>query len=103
MNRIELSGVLKSRGPLRSTPAGVPAIEFIIGHLSEQEEAGMKRRVECEINCVSLGATAGLVNVALLGSGLALSGFLAARSLKNRTLILHVNNIEFQEGIENGF
>lgn len=88
---------------MRSTPAGVPVIEFIAGHLSEQDEAGIKRRVECEINCVAMGATAGLVDAAPLGSGLAMSGFLAARSLKNRTLVLHVKNIEFQEGNENGF
>jgi primosomal replication protein N len=103
MNRIEFSGTLRSRGPLRSTPAGTPVIEFSVEHVSEQDEAGMKRRVECEINCVSMGTTAGLMNAAPLGSGLTLGGFLAARSLKNRTLVLHVNHIEFQEGNENGF
>jgi primosomal replication protein N len=103
MNRTAFSGALRSKGPLRSTPAGVPVVEFVVGHESEQDEAGAKRRVECEINCVAIGATAGLVNAAPLGGGLAMSGFLAARSLKNRTLVLHVQNIEFQEGIENGF
>jgi primosomal replication protein N len=103
MNRIKLAGTLRSRGPLRSTPAGVAVIEFIAGHVSEQDEAGIKRRVECEIDCVAMEATAGLVNAVPLGSGLMMSGFLAARSLKNRTLVLHVKNIEFQEGNEYGF
>jgi hypothetical protein len=30
------------------------------------------------------------------------TGFLAARSAKSRTTVLHVKEIEFQEGNENG-
>jgi primosomal replication protein N len=103
VNRIEFSGELRAKGPLRSTPAGVPVVEFVIGHTSEQEEAGMPRRVECEMNCVAMGSGAGLLGAATLGARLAVTGFLAARSLKNRTPVLHVNSIEFQEGNENGF
>ena len=97
-----MAGELRAKGPLRSTPAGVPVVEFVVGHVSGQEEAGMLRRVECEMNCVSMGAVAGLVGAAALGTGLTVVGFLAAKSLKNRTPVLHVKSIEFQEGIENG-
>jgi primosomal replication protein N len=103
VNRIELAGELRAKGPLRSTPAGVPIVEFIIGHASEQEEAGMPRRIECEMNCVAMGTGAGLLGAAMLGTRLAITGFLAAKSLKNRTPVLHVKSIEFQEGNENGF
>ncbi|MBI4995431.1 MAG: primosomal replication protein N [Rhodocyclales bacterium] len=102
VNRIELSGDLRAKGPLRSTPAGVPVVEFVVGHVSEQEEAGMLRRVECEMNCVSMGAVAGLIGAAAPGARLAVVGFVTARSLKNRKPVLHVKSIEFQEGIENG-
>jgi primosomal replication protein N len=87
---------------LRHTPAGVPVIEFSLGHVSEQVEAGAQRRVECEINAVVLGSTAHLLVDAALGSRLRATGFLAARSLKNRNAVLHVNEIEFQEGTGNG-
>jgi len=60
------------------------------------------RQVECEIACVALGAPAGLLAAARLGDGLSVAGFLAARSLKSRTAVLHVKEIEFQEGNENG-
>jgi primosomal replication protein N len=102
VNRIELSGELRAKGPLRSTPAGVPVVEFVVGHVSGQEEAGMSRKVECEMNCVSIGAVAGLVGAAALGTGLVVTGFVAARSLKSRAPVLHVKSIEFLEGIENG-
>ncbi len=60
------------------------------------------RRVECEVACVALGSPAGLLAAARLGDRLRVQGFLAAKSLKNRSAVLHVTEIEFQEGNENG-
>jgi primosomal replication protein N len=102
VNRIEFSGDLLAKSVLRYTPSGVPVVEFTLGHLSEQEEAGAKRRVECELQGVSMGTAAGLIEAASLGTRLTVIGFIAAKSLKNRTPVLHVQSIEFQEGIENG-
>ena len=95
-----MSGSLLERGPLRHTPAGVPAIEFRLGHESEQIEAGAPRRVDCEMACVALGQPANLLAAAKPGDGLRVTGFLAAKSLKSRQPILHVNAIEFLEGTE---
>jgi primosomal replication protein N len=58
LNRVELTGVLIERKALRFTPAGVPVVECLIGHQSEQLEAGSPRRVECEIQAIALGSTA---------------------------------------------
>ena len=102
-NRIELSGRLLAKSSLRHTPSGVPVLEFSLGHQSDQEEAGASRQVGCEIACVALGTSAGLLAVARLGDCLTVKGFLAAKSLKSRTPVLHVKEIEFQEGNENGF
>ena len=101
-NRVEISGQLLARGALRHTPAGVAVIEFSLGHASRQEEAETMRRVECEVACVALGTPAGLLAAAKLGDRLRIQGFLAAKSLKNRAAVLHVKEIEFQEGNENG-
>lgn len=101
-NRIELTGRLLARGVLRHTPAGVPVLEFSLGHQSRQEEAGTVRRVDCEIACVALGTPTGPLNVARLGDRLTVKGFLAAKTLKSRIPVLHVKEIEFQEGNENG-
>lgn len=96
-NHTELTGTLLERGNLRYTPAGIPAIEFRIAHGSEQIEAAASRRVECEIACVALGTTALLLKEASPGSAVAVSGFLASRSLKQKTPVLHVTHIEFAE------
>jgi primosomal replication protein N len=98
-NRTELAGRLLERGSLRYTPAGVPVIEFRIDHASEQIEAEVPRRVECELACVAVGAPALLLKEAQPGMGITAYGFLAARSLKQKTPVLHVTTIEFAERI----
>jgi primosomal replication protein N len=102
VNRVELSGQLLAVGAVRHTPSGVPVVEFSLGHVSEQIEADIMRRVECEMPCVALGTPVGLLKAATLGARIAVTGFLAARSAKSRTTVLHVKEIEFQEGNENG-
>ena len=102
INQIRLSGRLIERGVLRYTPAGIPAIDFRIGHESEQVEAGVKRKVECDMTCVALGSEATRMAQWNPGGGISVTGFLAAKSLRNRSVILHVNTIEFLEGNENG-
>ena len=87
---------------LRCTPAGVSVVEFVLDHRSDQDEAGIRRRVECEIKCIALATLAGSLNVTDLGTQMTVEGFLAATSLKNRTPVLHVISIEFLEGTENG-
>lgn len=90
-----LSGQLIEAGVLRHTPAGIPVIEWRIAHESIQEEMGLPRRVACEMSCMAVGGLAQMVSTLPIGTRLLLGGFLAARSLKRRTLVLHVTTIEF--------
>ena len=101
-NRTILQGSLLELAALRYTPAGIPALNFRIAHASEQNEAGVGRKVECEMACVALGQMAQLLMGAKPGDVLRLTGFLAAKSLKSRTPVLHVNAIEFLEGMNHG-
>ncbi|HEX6735615.1 MAG TPA: primosomal replication protein N [Azonexus sp.] len=102
LNCIELSGQLVERKTLRYTPAGVPVSEGRLQHSSTQTEGGAERLVEVEIAVLALGASAKWLQAAPLGGAVRVTGFLAARSLKSRTPVLHVNSIEFLEGNENG-
>ena len=87
---------------VRYTPAGIPAINFRVAHASTQIEAGDGRQVECEIPCVAMGTMAHLLATARPGDALKLTGFLAAKSLKSRIPVLHVNELQFVEGINHG-
>lgn len=97
-----LTGKLLELATLRYTPAGIPALNFRIAHSSEQTEADTRRMVECEMPALALGQTALLLAGAKPGDQLRLTGFLAAKSLKSRAPVLHVNEIEFLEGINHG-
>ena len=91
MNKLVLQAEVVQIEPLRYTPAGIPLLSVVLRHVSDQVEAGMKRKVECEVNAVTLGdlALKGLE----VGSHIQASGFLAKRSLKSTQLVMHINNI----------
>ena len=80
--------------PLRYTPAGIPLLSLVLHHLSEQVEAGMKRRVECDVNAVVMGELAEQSQAVKVGTQLKVSGFIAKRSLKSTQLVLHLNTLE---------
>ena len=95
INRVQLSGQLLSVQPLRYTPAGIPVTEATLGHHSEQQEADLKRQVTCEVPVKALGNLAHQLAAATIGTSLKATGFIAAKSLKSRQLILHLETIEF--------
>ncbi len=78
--------------PLRYTPAGIPLLSVVLQHASEQIEAGMKRKVECEVNAVILGELA--LKGLKPGAQIIAQGFLARRSLKSTQLVMHINDIK---------
>jgi len=78
--------------PLRYTPAGIPLLSVVLHHVSEQIEAGMKRKVECEVNAVILGELA--LQGLKPGAQITAQGFLARRSLKSIQLVMHINDIK---------
>ena len=80
----------------------MPVLECVIGHRSEQVEAGSLWRVECEIPAVALGDVARWIQGVSPGMPVRLTGFLAARSKNGKQLRLHVTTIEFEEGNING-
>ena len=81
--------------PIRYTPAGIPLLSFVLQHASEQIEAGLKRKVECEVNAVALGNIA-KQNIQL-GSSVKAKGFLAKRSAKSTQLVLHIEQLHIEK------
>lgn len=74
-------------------------LEFRIAHLSRQMEAGAEREVACELTVRAVGPAAQQIEVVALGSSMLIEGFIAAKSARNRTLVLHVRTFELLEGI----
>ena len=85
-----------SRGDLRFTPAGIPALDFELAHESMQVEAGATRRVACELAAVAIGPVAKKLAAVAPGATIRCTGFLARRYRSGVTLALHVNEFELQ-------
>lgn len=98
-NTVRIAGCLVERDALRYTPARVAVVGFRVEHVSRQEEAGIERDVTCEIEASAIDALAREISAVPLGTLLILEGFMAARSTRNRKLVLHVRSIELLEGI----
>lgn len=89
-----MNGEVVQLEPLRFTPAGLPLLSFVVRHVSEQIEAGIKRQVECEMTVVAIGDIADKAKAVQAGNQVKLAGFIAKRSLKSTQLVLHLNALE---------
>ena len=98
LNELRLDARVAEVLPLRRTPAGIPVASCVLAHESKQVEAGLTREVSVEVQAVAVGDLAGVLAGVKPGAVLRLSGFLAARSLRSRSPVLHLNTIEFLEG-----
>ncbi len=101
-NSFEIDGVLTEVGQVRFSPGGVPVLAGRIEHRSRQIEAGVAREVGVELQVVAVGDKAKILALASLGSTARLTGFLAAKSLRSRAPVLHIDTIEFLEGTNHG-
>ena len=93
-NEVVIDGLLLKRGALRHTPAGIPALNLVIGHSSIQIEAGGRREARCEVDAVAIGEIAVTLSKHKLSQPLQFSGFLSRHSAKDRRLVLQVTNAE---------
>lgn len=93
-NTVRLSGVLAAVEPLRHTPAGLPVVEFILSHASEQTEAGQKRQTGFEMAAKAAGELAARIAGMQQGSGIEVQGFLNRKHRMSRQIVLHVTNME---------
>jgi len=80
---------------IRYTPAGIPLLSFVLQHASELTEAGLKRKVECEVNAVVLGELA--KTDIQVGNNIKAKGFLAKRSAKSTQLVFHIEQLHIEK------
>jgi len=97
-NRLQLSATVEREADLRYTPAGIPVLEMWLRHQSRQPQAGIERDVTCEIQAVLIGDAAPRWVGKLTGQCIAVSGFIAQRSLRNPRLVLHIEHVELIKG-----
>ena len=95
MNRLVLSAQLVERGAVRSTPAGLMALDVQLKHESEVSEDGTVRKVSLELRAVGIGGITRQLGAMALGTSADFAGFLAA-SRNGRGLLFHITAIDPQ-------
>ena len=94
MNRTELTACIAEQAALRYTPAGLPALDVILEHASEVQEAGQNRKVQLKIRALAIGAIAERLVKQAVGSVWTFKGFLATPR-QGKSVVLHIQ--EFQQ------
>ena len=92
-NRTLVTAVLAEIKVLRYTPAGLPAVDVVLEHRSQQQEAGQARQVNALLKAVAFGALAERIARQAVGSVWTFQGFLATPR-NSKTLVLHVQDIQ---------
>ncbi|MPN18004.1 Primosomal replication protein N [bioreactor metagenome] len=98
LNELRMIAQVAELLPLRRTPAGTPVAGCLLVHESKQSEAGLERTVAVELQAVAVGDLAMVLISGGPGANVSVTGFLAAKSLRSRAPVLHLNKIEFVEG-----
>jgi primosomal replication protein N len=93
-NRVRLRARLAARGDLRYTPAGVAVLKAALAYAGTVAEAGIERQLDFELDAVAVGDAAPRLARQELGSELEIDGFLAPRSKRSRSLILHISEFK---------
>lgn len=93
-NTVRLRATLAAVEPLRHTPAGLPVVDFVLAHASQQTEAGSQRQVEFEMPAKATGDLAARIAKTSQGSQVEVQGFLNRKHRMSRQVVLHVTNIE---------
>ncbi len=94
MNSTELTACIAEQAALRYTPAGLPALDLILEHASEVQEAGQMRKVQLKLRALAIGSLAERLAKQAVGSVWAFQGFLATPR-QGKSVVLHIQ--EFQQ------
>ena len=92
VNHVDLVACIAEASPLRYTPAGIPAANFVLEHESEMVEAGVTRQVKLTIRAVAFGTLAEQSSRLVLGASLRFTGFLI-NARTSKSLVLHLQSI----------
>jgi primosomal replication protein N len=94
VNRTELTACIAEQAALRYTPAGLPALDLILEHASEVQEAGQMRKVQLKLRALAIGSLAERLVKQAVGSVWTFQGFLATPR-QGKSVVLHIQ--EFQQ------
>ena len=100
MNHVELTACIAELSALRYTPAGIPAVNFVLEHESEIVEAGATRQARLTVRALAFGALAEQTVQLTLGKIFRFTGFLI-NARTSKSVVFHIQSIENFEQVLN--
>jgi len=94
VNSTVLTACIAEQAALRYTPAGLPALDLVLEHTSELQEAGQNRKVQLKLRALAFGVMAESLVRQAVGSQCLFKGFLATPR-QGKSVVLHIQ--EFQQ------
>ena len=88
-NRLALEAVVLQRESMRYTPAGIPALNLVLEHSSEQTECGTPRQVKLELKALTFGTLAETLVKQPMGKRFGFEGFLC-QSRNGKGVVFHI-------------
>jgi primosomal replication protein N len=89
VNHVELTACIAEAKPLRYTPAGIPASNFVLEHESEIVEGGVTRQVKLTLRAVAFGSLAEQTGQIPLGTRFRFTGFLI-NARTSKSVVFHI-------------
>ena len=89
MNRLQLQAVVVQVQSLRYTPAGIPVLNLVLEHVSQQTEMDTPRTVQLQIRAVAFGALAERLQKQAFNEMVAFDGFLA-NARNGKGVVFHI-------------
>jgi primosomal replication protein N len=89
VNHVELTACIAEASPLRYTPAGIPATNFVLEHESEILQAGATRQVKLTMRAVTFGTLAEQTSRLSLGQAFRFTGFLV-NARGSKSVVFHI-------------
>ncbi|UXH77032.1 primosomal replication protein N [Roseateles amylovorans] len=93
MNQLVLQAQILELAAIRYTPAGLPALDLMLRHESQADEAGTRRKVVLEIKAVAIGEIVKRLQSMSLTQNAVFTGFLSAQR-QGRGTVFHITGIE---------
>ena len=90
-NFLVITASITEAQALRFTPAGVPALNLILDHASEMQEAGVTRQVATSLKATAFGSVAERLARQTIGSHWKFEGFLA-NATRSKSVVLHIQD-----------
>jgi primosomal replication protein N len=93
LNRLVLQASIVERGPLRYTPAGLPALDLSLRYEDQVREDQSMRTIAVDVKSKAIGGITRQVQALSLGQTMVFEGFVAA-GRNGRGMVFHITAID---------